>query len=406
MISSIEADHDRNVKFLEQLVQVNSGTMNLKGVEQVGHLLRPEFEALGFEVRWIPMTHTGRAGHLIATHKGEGRGKRLLLIGHLDTVFEPDSPFQGWKRTGDVVEGPGVGDMKGGDVIMLAALRAMRAAGTLKSADITVVLTGDEESPGAPLSAARADLIAAARVSDVALDFEGLARRGTQDVGSIARRSSTSWTIRATAKSGHSSGVCRADAGCGAIYELVRILDAFRRDLPEPNLTYNVGLILGGANAGLNAGDTGGQATGKPNVIASEAVARGDIRTLSPQQESRVRARMQAIVERHLDKSHAVLEFADDGYPPMAPTDGNRALLARLNAVNATLGLPEMPAGDPANRGAGDISFVAFIDGLVGLGMAGEGSHAPGETADLKSLDLQAKRAALLMSRLAKEARP
>ena len=100
------------------------------------------------------------------------------------------------------------------------------------------------------------------------------------------------------------------------------------------------------------------------------------------------------------------IRFSDDGYPPMAPTEGNKALLARLNQVNATLGLPEMPAGDPANRGAGDISFVAFIDGLVGLGMAGEGSHAPGETADLKSLDVQAKRAALLMSRLAKEPRP
>lgn len=405
MISAIKADHDRNVAFLEQLVLVNSGTLNPGGVEQVARLLRPEFEALGFEVRWIPMAHTGRAGHLIATHRGNGRGKRMLLIGHLDTVFEPDSPFQGWKRTGDVVEGPGVGDMKGGNVIMLAALRAMRAAGTLKAADITVVLTGDEENPGSPLAAARADLIAAGRASDVALDFEGLARRGGQDVGSIARRSSTSWTIRATAKSGHSSGVCKADAGCGAIYELARILDAFRRELPEPNLTYNVGLILGGSSAALNAGDAGGQATGKPNVIASDAIARGDIRTLSPDQEVRVRARMRAIVEHHLDKTQAGIEFSDDGYPPMAPTDGNRALLARLNAVNATLGLPEMPAGDPANRGAGDISFVAFIDGLVGLGMAGEGSHAPGETADLKSLDIQAKRAALLMSRLAREPR-
>ena len=90
----------------------------------------------------------------------------------------------------------------------------------------------------------------------------------------------------------------------------------------------------------------------------------------------------------------------------MAPSEGNKALLAKLNAVNATLGLPEMPAGDPANRGAGDISFVAFIDGLVGLGMAGEGSHAPGETADLTSLDRQAKRAALLITRLSKEPRP
>ncbi len=405
MIARIDADSASNLAFLEQLVRVNSGTMNLAGVAQVGAMLRPRFEALGFEVRWVPMLHTGRAGHLIATHRGAGRGKRILLIGHLDTVFELDSPFQGWKRTGDTVEGPGVGDMKGGNVIMLAALKAMQDAGTLKAADITVVLTGDEENPGSPLGVARADLIAAGRASDLALDFEGLARRGGQDVGSIARRSSTSWTIRATAKSGHSSGVCKPDVGCGAVYELVRILDEFRRALPEPNLTYNVGLILGGSSAALNSNDTGGQASGKPNVIASDAIARGDIRTLSPEQEARVRAHMRAIVAQHLDKADAGIEFSDDGYPPMAPTEGNKALLARLNAVNATLGLPEMPAGDPANRGAGDISFVAFIDGLVGLGMAGEGSHAPGETADVRSLDVQAKRAALLMSRLSREPR-
>jgi glutamate carboxypeptidase len=406
MVAAVEADHARNVKLLETLVLVNSGTMNLAGVEQVGRMLAPEFEQLGFTVRWVPMAKVGRAGHLIATHKGNGKGKRLLLIGHLDTVFEPDSPFQGWKRTGDIVEGPGVGDMKGGDVVIVAALRAMHAAGTLKTADITVVLTGDEEKPGEPLADARADLIAAAKVSDVALDFEGLSQSEGQDIGSIARRSSTSWTITATAKSGHSSGVCKPSAGCGAIYELARIVDAFRRELPEPNLTYNVGLIVGGTSAELNAGDTGGDATGKPNVIAAQAIARGDIRTLSPEQEARVRAKMQAIVSRHLDKAQAELAFSDDGYPPMAPTEGNKALLAKLNEVNTTLGLPQMPAGDPANRGAGDISFVAFIDGLVGLGMAGEGSHAPGETADLKSLDRQAKRAALLMTRLSKEPRP
>jgi len=406
MVAAVEADHARNLKLLEALVRVNSGTMNLAGVERVGQMLRPEFEQLGFQVRWIPMAKVGRAGHLIATHKGNGKGKRILLIGHLDTVFEPDSPFQGWKRDGDVVEGPGVGDMKGGDLVIVAALRAMHAAGTLKTADITVVLTGDEEKPGAPLAEARADLIAAGKASDVALDFEGLSRIGGKDVGSIARRSSTSWTLRAKAKSGHSSGVCKPAAGCGAIYELARIVDEFRRELPEPNLTYNVGMILGGSQAQLNADDTGGQASGKPNVIASDALARGDIRTLSDEQEQRVRGRMQAIVARHLDKTEAEIEFSDDGYPPMAPTEGNKALLAKLNQVNAALGLPEMPAGDPANRGAGDISFVAFIDGLVGLGMAGEGSHAPGETADLKSLDIQAKRAALLITRLSKEPRP
>ena len=406
MVATIEAERDRHIKLLEDLVRVNSGTMNLAGVEQVGRMLRPEFEQLGFEVRWIPMAQVGRAGHLVATHKGNGKGKRLLLIGHLDTVFEPDSPFQGWKRDGDIVEGPGAGDMKGGDVIIVAALRAMKAAGTLKDADITVVLTGDEEKPGEPLAAARADLIAAGKAADVALDFEGLSQSGGQDIGSIARRSSTSWTITTRAKSGHSSAVCKPSAGCGAIYELARIVDAFRQELPEPNLTYNVGLIVGGTSAELNAGDTGGDATGKPNVIAAQAIARGDIRTLSPEQEARVRGKMQAIVARHLDKAQAEIAFSDDGYPPMAPTEGNRALLAKLNEVNATLGLPQMPAGDPANRGAGDISVVAVIDGLVGLGMGGEGSHAPGETADLRTLDRQAKRAALLITRLSKEPRP
>lgn len=406
MVSVIEAERERSVALLESLVRVNSGTMNLAGVEQVGRMLRPEFEQLGFEVRWIPMAKVGRAGHLVATHKGDGKGKHLLLIGHLDTVFEPDSPFQNWTRRGDVVEGPGVGDMKGGDVVIVAALRAMHAAGTLKRADITVVLTGDEEKPGEPLADARADLIAAGRNSDVALDFEGLSRIDGQDVGSIARRSSTSWTITAKAPSGHSSGVCKPTAGCGAIYELTRIVDAFRQELPEPNLTYNVGLILGGTQARLNAGDTGGEASGKPNIISAEAIARGDIRTLSTEQEERVRAKMKAIVARHLDKAEASIEFSDDGYPPMAPTDGNKALLAKLNDVNATLGLPAMPQGDPANRGAGDISFVAFVDGLVGMGLAGEGSHAPGETADLTSLEIQAKRAALLMTRLSREPRP
>lgn len=405
MVATISAEHDRNVALLEKMVRVNSGTMNLKGVEEVGRIVRAELEPLGFAVRWVPMAEVGRAGHIVATHKGDGRGKRILLIGHLDTVFELDSPFQGWSRKGDIVEGPGVNDMKGGDVIMIAALRAMQAAGTLKNADITVVMTGDEEKPGTPLSIDRADLIAAGKASDVALEFEGLARDGGRDIGSIARRSSNSWTLKARAKSGHSSGVCMPAVGCGAVYELVRILDEFRRELAEPNLTYNVGVLAGGTSAGVNAAETGASATGKSNVIAAEAVAVGDIRTLSNEQEERVRAKMRAIVARHLPNTDAELTFAETGYPAMAPTEGNKALLAKLNGVNKTLGLPEMPQGDPAKRGAGDIAFVAFIDGLVGLGMAGEGSHAPGETADLKSLDVQAARAALLMHRLSKEPR-
>ncbi|MGS1015971.1 M20/M25/M40 family metallo-hydrolase [Allosphingosinicella humi] len=403
----VEQERDRTIGLLEKLVNQNSGSLNLAGVEAVGVMMRAELEPLGFEVRWIPMAETGRAGHIVATHKGNGKGKRLLLIGHLDTVFEPDSPFQRFVRKGDKAEGPGAGDDKGGMVVMVSALRAMKAAGTLKDADIEIVLTGDEEDSGNPLEIARRDLVAAGKRADVALDFEGLSQENGLDMGSIARRSSNSWEVKASGKTGHSSGIFSASSGYGAIYELTRILDAFRTELPEQNLTFNVGLIAGGATAETDAGGIRAAATGKNNIIPAIAIARGDFRTLSEEQTERVRTRMTAIVARHLPGTGAEITFGTDGYPAMAPTAGNRALLDRLNAVNRDLGLKEMGALDPLKRGAGDISFVARdVDGLVGLGTASAGDHAPGETVDLLSIDRQAKRAAILMTRLSREPRP
>jgi glutamate carboxypeptidase len=409
MVATVEANADRDIALLEKLVNQNSGSRNIAGVKAVAELLRPEFDALGFTVTWLPMEQTGRAGHLIATHTGKAGAKRLLLIGHLDTVFEPDSPFQTFTRKGQFATGPGAGDDKGGVVAMLAALRAMAAAGTLKGANIVAYLTGDEEDAGDPQSAARADLMTHGRNADVALDFEGLARDlepdgKLVDMGSIARRSAYSWTIAVEAKSGHSSGVFGAD-GDGAIYALARILSAIRAEVPEPNLTLNVGMITGGAEAAIAADQAHVSASGKTNIIPAKAIARGDLRTLSPEQHARAQAKMAAIAARAYPGAKAAITF-EDGYPPMAPTDANRALLARLNAVNAALGLPAMAPLDPLKRGAGDISFVAAdVPGLVGLGPASKGDHTPAETVDLASLTLQAKRAALLMSRLAAEKR-
>ncbi|MCW1382106.1 M20/M25/M40 family metallo-hydrolase [Novosphingobium sp. KCTC 2891] len=404
MIAAVTREQDRTLGLLERLVNQNSGSRNIAGNKAVAEMLRPEFEALGFAVRWIPMEHTGRAGHLVATHKGKKGGRRLLLIGHLDTVFEPDSPFQRFSREGDKAMGPGVADDKGGVVTMVAALRAMQAAGTLRPANIEVFLTGDEEDAGTPQDAARADLVAAGKRADAALDFEGLSRVDGKDMGSIARRSAQSWTITVTAKSGHSSGVFGAD-GDGAIYALSEMLSAIRHDVPEPNLTLNVGMIAGGAEAALAADEAHVSASGKTNIIAAKAIARGDLRTLSAEQNARAQAKMQAIVARSYPGASAALNF-EDGYPPMAPTEGNKALLEKLNAVNDTLGLPEMGALDPMKRGAGDISFVAAdVPGLVGLGPASSGDHTPAETVDVPSIWRQARRAALLMSRLGAEKR-
>jgi len=409
MVKAVDGETPAAIALLEKLVNINSGTMNLAGVVAVKDVVAPQIEALGFKVQWMPMESVvGRAGDLVAEHvcaAGTGKcGKRILLIGHLDTVFEPSSSFQRYSivpgTNGNIATGPGVNDMKGGLVVMLTALQAMKAAGVLDNAEIRIVLSGDEERHGEPASLSRKDMIDAAKRSDVALEFEAGGMVNGKEVQSISRRSSGTWRIETSGKTGHSSQVFSERMGDGAIYELARILETFRKELREPGLTYNVGLVLGGATATMNANGTGGEADGKSNVVPPAALALGDLRTLDNDQMTRVQSKMQAIVADHLPKTGATITFGE-GYPAMATTEAGHALVKQLNEVNATLGLPAMEEMDPMARGAGDIAFVApYVPGLVGTGVMGEGAHAEGETVYLDSIPRQAKRMALLMYRL------
>ena len=404
MAATVDAEYERSVALLERIVNQNSGTMNFAGVKTVGDMMRAELEPLGFKVAWLDMAKAGRAGHLVATKAGKKGTKKLLLIAHLDTVFEADSPFQKFVRNGDEAVGPGAGDDKGGMVVIVSALRAMQAAGTLKNAHIEIHMTGDEEDAGDPIEITRAPLIAAGKTADVALDFEGLSIEDGKDMGVIARRSSNSWKLEVSGVTGHSSLIFDSTYGDGAAFELARIIHQFRTQLPEPNLTFNVGLIAAGQEATFDNDGVRASAKGKTNIIPGIAIARGDFRTLSEDQSARVRQKMQAIVSASAPKTSAKISFDLGGYPAMAPTEGNKALLAQLNVVNQDLGLDTQPPLDPLKRGAGDISFVANdVDGLVGLGVYSKGDHAPGETVDLASIKRQAKRAAILMSRLSRE---
>ena len=401
MVATVDAEYERSVALLEKLVNQNSGTMNFPGVKTVGDMMRAELESLGFKVKWIDMAKAGRSGHLVATKVGKKGAKRLLLIAHLDTVFEVDSPFQSFVRNGDEAVGPGAGDDKGGMVVIVSALRAMQAAGTLKDAAIEIHMTGDEEDAGDPIDITRAPLIAAGKAADVALDFEGLSIENGKDMGVISRRSSNSWKLEVSGVTGHSSLIFDSTYGDGAVFELTRILHRFRTELPEQNLTFNVGLVAAGQEVAFDPDGVRVSAKGKTNIIPGIALARGDFRTLSEEQSARVRERMLGIVAASAPKTKASISFDPGSYPAMAPTDGNKALLAGLNAVNRDLGLAEQSALDPLKRGAGDISFVANdVDGLVGLGVYSKGDHAPGETVDLDSIKRQAKRAAILMTRL------
>ena len=409
MVAFVDANEKASNDLLEKLVNINSGTHNLEGVRTVAHVLMPQLADLGFNVKWIPMDQPpdqlGRAGVVVAEHpcpRPGQCGKRMLLIGHMDTVFEKTSPFQTFTVKGNIGTGPGVNDMKGGLVDMIFALKAMQAADVLKQAEITVVLSGDEEAHGDPVSVARRDMIAAAHHSDVALEFEGTPRFDGVFYGSVSRRSAITWQIKTSGETGHSSAIFSDGKGYGAIYELTRILDAFRTQLPEKYLTYNVGMVLGGTNLTVDAAGNNGTAAGKVNVIAPTAYASGDIRTLSNEQTERVKEKMGAIVAEHLPRTDASITFGE-AYPAMAPTEQSRALLGILNQVNASLGFATMPELDPMKRGAGDIAFVAdIIPGLAGVGATGDNAHAPGETVDLSAQPINTKRDAVLMYRLSR----
>jgi glutamate carboxypeptidase len=404
----VDAHQSEANSFLERIVNINSGTHNLEGVRAVAHIMEDELKALDFQVEFKPMDrapdNVGRAGVLIATHpcsKGEGKcGKRILLIGHMDTVFELTSPFQKYSVSGDIATGPGVNDMKGGLVDMLYALKALKDAGVLDAMEIRIVLSGDEEAHGESASISRRDMRDAAKQSDAALEFEGTPRSNGVFYGSVSRRSSITWHVRTTGETGHSSGIFSEHMGYGAIYELARILDDFRTKLPEANLTFNVGMAAGGTQITVDDAGNNATAAGKDNIVAPTAYASGDIRTISNEQTDRVEQKMRAIVAEHLAKTGATIEFGE-GYPAMAPTEENRALLKLLNQANKELGFGEMPELDPMKRGAGDIAFVAdLLPGLAGVGATGEGAHAPGETVDLKAQAINTKRDAVLMWKL------
>lgn len=396
---SVEAEAPAAAALLEKVVDINSGTFNIAGVTEVGRVLEKEFQELGFETRWIPMDAVKRAPSLVAEHKGN-RGKRVMLIGHMDTVFEPSSPFQKFERNGDIATAPGGADMKGGLVVILSSLKALKTARALDGANITVFLTGDEEAAGDPVEISRGEFVATAKKSDCVLSFEPLLSEGGNDFGTTARRGATRWDLHVAAKSGHSSQIFSAAMGDGAIYEMSRIVSGFHDTLREPNLTYSAGLALGGENIKVESnGD--GSVTGKPNIVPGEARVTGDIRALFPDQLARVEEKMRAIVTHdNLPGTKAEISF-HEAYPPMAPTPGNAKLLAMMNEVNRALGLREMAAADPMQRGAGDASFAApYTDVLDGLGAPGSGAHAPGETVNVARLPEETKRVAVLIYRL------
>jgi glutamate carboxypeptidase len=401
IVAYIDAHNAEALALLERVVNINSGTQNVAGVREVGAVFMASLDRLGFRTRWVDGAPFQRAGHLVAEHAGAG--PTILLIGHLDTVFERDSPFQKFRRVDETTaSGPGIIDMKGGDVIILQALAALDAAGALEDMHVTVVMTGDEEDGGRPLAKSREALVAAAKGAEAAIGFED--GPGDPRYAVTARRGTMDWQLRVKGTPAHSSQIFSEEFGHGAIFEAARMLNAFREKMAgEDHLTFNPGVILGGTSVEYDGAQTRGTAFGKTNVIAGQTVVAGDLRTLSPAQLDRAMKTMQAIAAAPSPRTQATLTFGE-GYPPLAPTDGNARLLAVYDRASRDLGFGPVAAVNPDKAGAADVSFIAGEAKMIldGVGLMGHDDHTPGETADLKTLPSQTKRAAITIYRLSR----
>lgn len=392
ILDYIDKNSNDAIAFLEKTVNIDSPTENIAGVKAVGQLFARELESMGMTVRWIDMPpETKRAGHLIAETRGT-KGKKLLLLGHLDTVLSGEK----FRRDGNRAYGTGIGDMKGGNAIALYALKALHAAGALKDTQIILMFTGDEEDSCEPVSVCRGDMIAAAKRSDLALSFEGTVR----NTATVGRRGASSWTLEVEAKTGHSSQIFKETMGNGAIFEAARILNEFRTTLGnEKYLTFNPSLFVGGTTVEVK--DAAGTATGKTNVVPAKVMINGDLRFISEEQKESARAKMREIVAKNLPGTTAKISF-QDGIPAMTPVQGNYDLLKQLDQVSRDLGFGPVEALDPGDRGAGDIAYISgIIPGLDGIGIGGgANSHAKGEWAQVDTMPMLTKRAAILIYRL------
>ncbi len=405
IVKSVDSNNVDAIVLLKEVVNINSGSMNFKGVREVADMLFPKFEQLGFETRWVDGASFNRAGHLVAFHQGSGSGPRILLIGHLDTVFEPDNPFQEYSVPNDsILHGPGVVDMKGGDVIIIYALQALKDAGLLDKMTIEVIFTGDEEKSGSPIELSKKAIVEAAKRADIALGFENGDSNFSTAV--ISRRGSTSWELHVTGNAAHSSQIFSEKVGAGAIYEASRILNQFYERLSsEEFLTFNPGVMLAGTQVEYNSSKDGGSAFGKSNVVAKSAIVRGDLRAVSLDQLHRAKKMMNEVVSEALPETSASLVFSGSGYPPLAPDKGNKQLLIVYDKVSRDLGFGAVTAVAPINAGAADISFTSGYVKMAmdGLGLSGGNDHTINEYGELNKLAPLTKRAAVLIYRLDKE---
>ena len=393
ILSMLQANKAVMVSQLHEFCGINSGTQNLVGLSKMATVLQAAFAPLADLIETPPMpaipmidmrgmTTLQPVGQALFIRKRPELKRRILLSGHMDTVYPASSPFQTTQYINDnCVNGPGVADMKGGLILMLHALTAFEASPCAANIGWDVLINADEEigslSSGKFLSSIAENYIAGL-VYEPAMTSTGLLAKN--------RRGSGKLTLIATGKSAHAGRAF--DEGRNAICylaEIITSIHALNGQLDGVNI--NVGLIAGGDAL---------------NVVPDKAVAKLDVRISDPSDEAIVREKIAQIISSHQREGYDVIVQGGFHRPVKRINPATEALFFRLQGLakqmNITLDWKDSggccDGNNLAQRG------LAVLDTL---GVRGGDIHSPNEFVLLDSLVERASLSALLLLDLSEE---
>ncbi len=366
---------------LKNIVNIDSGTYNKRGVDHVGQYLQQRFQAFGFSTRFERQEQYG--DHLIAMHNGNApNGPRLLLIGHMDTVLADGEaqrrPFtissQGGVR---VATGPGVLDMKSGILIGLYALHLLIASPGANYQSVTFLCNSDEEI-GSPSSKTLIQELA--RQADAALVLEPGRAEGTIV---SSRRGVGRYRVEVQGVSAH-AGV-EPKRGRNAILELayqVQRLQALNDTIP--GTTLNVGVIRGGE---------------RTNIVPAYASCDIDIRVSDQAGLKMLEAAMRRVISKNLVPDTKVTLSGSMCHMPFERTEGNTRLVQLVKAVGREMGL-KIEDVNSGGGSDGNTTSAMGVPTLDGLGAGGGLAHNPGEYIELDYLPTRIALVAGLVQRI------
>ena len=364
VFAAVQANRDEFLSLLRDIVNIDSGTGDVAGGEKVQNLLAPRLAALGGEVRREKAESSDLPDNLVAVFHGTGKG-RILVIAHIDTVFDPGAVAQRpFRIEGDRAHGPGVGDEKAGVVNAIVALKILHDTGFKNFATITLLIETSEER-GSPGTTKLIQTLATQH--DVEFNMEP---GDPPDVITVWRKGSTNVQIQVKGRAAH-AGVAPQD-GRNAATELIHQLDSIKDAAPLSGDGPTLNLTL------LKAGE-------RSNIIPKDAEATLSLRIRKPEEREQVLDRLRNAAARTAVPDTSVTVTASPGYPPLMQTAEVDALADRAQKIYAEIG---KQVGRGGNGGASESAVVQSVGtpALDGLGLVGGDFHTDHEWVDLNSL--------------------